>query len=135
MDRHTDSYQCGAQTPSVSRGPAGQDSMAVVNGTPSAAHSARSTGSGSFQQVTGVDHGTAEPVEDFRLLPDAEIVQGGRGAHPGVGGQQLPGVADEEGVPQRRERVPVHLREQVMSHVLARSTPSGPRAGARSSAG
>ena len=43
-----------------------------------------------FQQVTGVDDGAAEPVEDLRLLPEAEIVQGGRGAHPGVGGQQLP---------------------------------------------
>src|SRR5580693_2418889 len=70
------------------------------------------------EQVTGVHHGTAERLEDLRLLPEAEIFQGRLGAHPGVGGQQLTRVPDQVRVPQRRERGPVHLGQQVMRHVL-----------------
>ena len=57
VDRQTLSYQYGAQTPSDGRGPAGQDSIAAANGTPSAAHSARSPASGaasrSAESMTG----------------------------------------------------------------------------------
>ena len=73
---------------------------------------------GLFQQVPCVDHRAAEPLEDLRLLPEAEIIQGRCVPHARVGGQQLPGVPDQERVPQRRERLPVHLRQQVMGHVL-----------------
>ena len=50
MDRHTLSYQYGPHTPSKSRGPAGHDSIAVVNGMDSAAQSARSIPSGSVSR-------------------------------------------------------------------------------------
>ncbi len=57
VDRQTLSYQYGAHTPSVGRGPAGQDSIDAENGTPSAAHSARSPASGaasrSAESMTG----------------------------------------------------------------------------------
>src|SRR5215469_3961968 len=46
VDRQTLSYQYGAHTPSDTRGPAGHDSIAALNGTCSAAHSARSPASG-----------------------------------------------------------------------------------------
>ena len=39
VERSTASYQAGAQTPSLSRRPAGQLSIAASNGTPSAAQS------------------------------------------------------------------------------------------------
>jgi len=57
VDRHTLSYQYGAHTPSDGRGPGGQDSIDAENGTPSAAHSARSSASGaasrSVESMTG----------------------------------------------------------------------------------
>src|SRR6266702_7776979 len=57
VDRQTLSYQYGAQTPSLSRGPAGQDSIAAENGTSSAAQSARRPASGaasrSVESMTG----------------------------------------------------------------------------------
>src|SRR5260370_27847245 len=57
VDRQTLSYQYGAQTPSLARGPAGHDSIAAENGTPSAEHSARRPASGaasrSVESMTG----------------------------------------------------------------------------------
>jgi hypothetical protein len=41
VERSTASYQYGAQTPSLSRGPAGQCSIRSVNAMPSQSHSQR----------------------------------------------------------------------------------------------
>ena len=98
VDCHTDAYQYGAQTPSVSRGPGGQRSIWAENGTPSAG-TARAAPPRAVQQVVAVDHRPAEPVEDLGLLPQAEVVQGWGGPHPGVGGQQLGRIPDQERVP------------------------------------
>src|SRR5215468_5173151 len=70
------------------------------------------------QQVRGIEHRPAELREDRGLLPQAEVVQGRRRTDPRVGGEQRARVPDQEGVPQRRQRRPVHRGQEVMRHVL-----------------
>ena len=90
----TAAYQCGAQTPSSGRGPAGHDSIASSNSMPTAAQSWRSTPRGSRQHVAGVDdgrggaEGVAAAAEQVDLLREAEVLQRGLPAHLGVGGER-----------------------------------------------
>src|SRR5215467_10604629 len=74
---------------------------------------------GVLEQVTRVDHGTGVGVEDLRLLHDPQVGQGWLRPDLGVRGEQFGRVPEQVGVPQGRQRRPVHLGQQMVGHVLA----------------
>ena len=104
VDRSTAWYQTGAQTPSVARRPAAQDSIAASNGTPQAAQSAEQHAARIGQNVLALDHRrrAAEPlrgaVEQFGLGRQADLLEREIVPLLRIGREHRLGRADEEGV-------------------------------------
>src|ERR1700683_1097048 len=70
------------------------------------------------QDVGCVHDWPADQPEDLQLLLETQVGEHRLGAHPRVRGEQLARVPDQERVPQRAQRLPVYLGQQVMRHVL-----------------
>ena len=124
VERFTASYQCAAQTPSVSRGPAGQLSIVSLNGMPSAAQSRRSTAAGSARSASASMTGGGSPTiaRPPRKAPPARTKpissKLDRLALGRIGGEHARRMADQEGVPAGAHPVAPDLRQHVMRHVL-----------------
>ena len=124
VDFSTASYQYGAQTPSLARGPAGQCSMRGVNGICSKVHNARRCASGAFRNSSASMTGGARPVRAGDLLVQrgflqhADVLRGRVRPALQVRREHLARIADQEHMRHRVEPVVADVRQHVVGHVL-----------------
>ncbi len=124
VERSTRSYQCRAQTPSVSRRPAGHAQHPVVESDAERAAQRTQQPFRIAQQVRAVDHGwhaarrRDHVVEDLDLLRQAGGQQVEALQLLAERGDHLARIADQERVGERVEPAAVHVRQQVVRHLL-----------------
>ena len=140
MERQTASYQCGAQTPSLARGPAGQCSMRSVKARPASAQSARRWASRRAQEALAVDHqrraaqALGHAVEQLGLLQQADVGRRApRRATSGSWPPPAPGRGSGRRCAGACTQSSVHAGQQVVRHVLL--VPDRPPVGHRAGEG
>jgi len=109
--------------PSVSRKPGGHESMASVKSTPIASHNNRRILSGfSRTSRASITAGSLPcvraPIEDFDLLDEPDVLQGGIVFLLNVRNDNLRRIADEEAIRYGVEPGAIDPRQKMMGHLF-----------------